>query len=118
MKTIAFALDLQDDPEKIAEYKNYHKHVWPEVLASIEKSGVRKSKIFLIGNRLFMIQEVDDNYQPDDVQSYTSGAREQEWDALMRTFQKQVPWAKPGEWWAAMEEVYDLEDQLAQRAEH
>ena len=35
-----------------------------------------------------------------------------EWDALMRTFQQQVPQAREGEWWAEMEMVFDLEARL------
>jgi hypothetical protein len=29
----------------------------------------------------------------------------------MRTFQRQVPGARPGEWWSAMELVFDLDQQ-------
>ena len=34
--------------------------------------------------------------------------RAREWDALMRGLQLPAPEAGPGEWWAAMEEVFDL----------
>ena len=34
---------------------------------------------------------------------------QREWDELMRGFQEPVPGAKPGEWWAGMEEVFDLD---------
>ena len=34
--------------------------------------------------------------------------RAAEWDALMREFQQPVPGASPSEWWAAMEEAFDL----------
>ena len=114
MKTYAYALDLKDDPVLIAQYMHYHKHIWPEVLQSIERSGVKSCKIYRIGNRLFMIQEVDDSYTADDVTSYTSGEKEKEWDAIMKGFQVPVEWAKPGEWWTEMEQVYDLREQLAQ----
>ncbi len=29
MKCFALTLCLQDDPEKIETYKEYHRHVWP-----------------------------------------------------------------------------------------
>ena len=32
-----------------------------------------------------------------------------EWDALMRQFQEPVPGASPDDWWAAMEEVFDID---------
>ena len=31
-----------------------------------------------------------------------------EWDVLMRNFQERVPEAKPDEWWATMEQVFEL----------
>ena len=113
MKTFAYTLELKDDPAAIEKYKSYHKAVWPEVLQSIRKSGVQRSKIFLLGTRLFLLVEADDDYEADQLQDYTAGAREIEWDELMRTYQVPVSEAKPGEWWAEMELVYDLESQLA-----
>ena len=35
-----------------------------------------------------------------------------EWDELMRTFQEPVAEARPGEWWASMECVFDLDDHV------
>jgi L-rhamnose mutarotase len=32
-----------------------------------------------------------------------------EWDALMRSMQERVPEAREGEWWAEMDEVFDLD---------
>ena len=113
MKTIAYTLDLVDSPALIEKYKQYHKKVWPEVLNSSKKSGVLCSKIFLLGTRLFLYMEVTDDYQAGQLQGYATGERENEWEMLMRNFQRPVPDAKPGEWWAEMEEVYDLETQLA-----
>jgi len=113
MKTFAYTLELKDDPDLIAKYKEYHKKVWPEVLNGIRKTGVLRSKIFLLGNRLFLIVEAEDSYNAGTLQSYTSGPKEKEWDELMRTFQKPVKDARQGEWWAEMELVYDFEQQLA-----
>ncbi len=110
MKSYAMALDLQDDDEVIARYKEYHRAVWPEVLDGLKSLGISKMKIFLRGNRLFMYLETPDDFDLErDFQRYTDASpRAAEWDALMREFQVRVPNAKPGEWWAAMEEVFDL----------
>jgi L-rhamnose mutarotase len=112
MKTLAYTLDLVDSPSLIEKYKQYHQNVWPEVLQSVKKSGVVRSKIFLLGTRLFLYMEVNDDYQKGQLQDYATGEREIEWEMRMRDFQRPAPGAKPGEWWAEMEEVYDLETQL------
>ena len=113
MKTFAYTLQLKNVPGAIEKYKEYHRAVWPEVLQSIKRSGVSRSKIFLLGTRLFLIIEADDSVNSGNVQEYVTGEREKEWDNLMRTFQLPVPEAKPGEWWAGMELVYDFEEQLS-----
>ena len=110
MKSYAMALDLRDDAEIIERYKEYHRAVWEEVLEGLKSLGISKMKIFLRGNRLFMYLETPDDFDLErDFQRYTEASpRAAEWDALMREFQVRVPDAKPGEWWAAMEEVFDL----------
>ena len=110
MKSYAMALGLRDDAEVIERYKEYHRAVWPEVLDGLKSLGISKMKIFLRGDRLFMYLEVPDDFNLErDFRRYTEASpRAAEWDALMREFQVLVPDAKPGEWWAAMEEVFDL----------
>ena len=112
MKSYAMALDLKDDAETIERYKEYHRAVWDEVLDGLRSLGISKMKIFLRGNRLFMYLETPDEFDLErDFQRYTEASpRAAEWDALMREFQVRVPDAKPGEWWAAMEEVFDLNE--------
>ena len=110
MKSYAMALDLRDDAEVIERYKEYHRAVWDEVLEGLRSIGISKMKIFLRGSRLFMYLETADDFDLErDFQRYTEASpRAAEWDALMREFQVRAPDAKPGEWWAAMEEVFDL----------
>ena len=110
MKSYAMALDLRDDAEVIEQYKEYHRAVWDEVLEGLRSIGISKMKIFLRGSRLFMYLETADDFDLErDFQRYTEASpRAAEWDALMREFQVRAPDAKPSEWWAAMEEVFDL----------
>ena len=111
MKSFAMTLDVRDDPEVIAEYKRYHREVWPEVISGLRSVGILKMKIFLKGTRMFMYIETEDGFDPaTDFQAYTdSSPRAGEWDELMRDFQVQVPGAKEGEWWASMEEAFDID---------
>lgn len=103
-------LALRDDPVAIARYKAEHRQAWPEVVAGLRRVGIRKLKIYLVGRRLFMYFEADGDFSPQrDFPRLFADARYREWDALMRTMQEPVPEARAGEWWAEMEEVFDLD---------
>ena len=62
MKRHCLALDLKDDPDLIADYEEYHRNVWPEILQSISEAGIAQMEIYRINNRLFMIMEVSDDF--------------------------------------------------------
>jgi len=91
-------------------YKEYHRNVWPEVLADIRASGINDMKIFLRGCRMFMYVEADDNVdtQSSLARAGQQSARSREWNELMATLQERAPEASPEEWWADMEQVFDL----------
>ncbi len=109
MKSFAMTLNLKDDPAVIQRYKEYHRAVWPEVLAGLRRIGISKMKIFLRGRRLFMYMEAHDTFDPvRDLPRYMETERAREWDALMRGYQEPLPEAAPGEWWSQMQEVFDL----------
>jgi len=110
MKSFAMALDLRDDAAAIEKYKEYHRAVWDEVLDGLRSIGIRKMKIFLHRQRLFMYLEAPDGFdlERDFPRYMAQSPPAAEWDALMREFQQPVPGASPSEWWAAMEEVFDL----------
>ena len=111
MKSLAMTLDLVEAPDVIEKYKAYHREVWPEVIIGLRSIGITKMKIFLLGTRMFMYLEAPDDFDlATDFQGYTdSSPRAKEWDELMRNFQSQVPEAQEGEWWASMEEVFDID---------
>ncbi len=106
-----FALDLKDEPALIKEYIKYHSPdaVWPEVLESIKISGVEKLDIYLIGNRLFMIMNVNDSFSFEaKAQADINNEKVVAWEELMWTFQQRLPWAKGDEKWLLMENVFSL----------
>lgn len=109
MKVYGLTLLLQDDPAKIAAYKQHHQAVWPEVTARIRQFGIREMQIFLLGRRMFMYIETEDSFDPKrDFARINEGARSLEWDNLMRELQERAPEAQPHEWWGEMEHVFDL----------
>lgn len=106
---ICLALDLKDDPALIEEYKQYHAPggVWPEILQSIKDSGIEDMEIYLLGNRLFMIMEVNETFDLEKkAQMDAANEKVQAWETLMWKFQQAVPWAKPGEKWVRMERIF------------
>ena len=111
MKAFGLAIDLKDDPDLIAKYKEHHRNPWPEPLQGLGEVGVTDMKIFLLCRRMFMYMTTVDDFDADrDFAEYVKkNPRAAEWDELMRTFQEPVAEAKEGEWWALMEPVCDLQ---------
>lgn len=111
VKRYCMAVDMQDDPTLIEEYKRYHtpEKSWPEVTESIKQAGILDMQIYATGNRLFMIMDVDERFSFEAKASADSAnPKVVEWETLMWKYQLPLPWAKPGEKWVLMEEVYRL----------
>ena len=109
MKRHCFALDLKEDAKLISAYKEYHKKVWPEIVDSIRNDGILELDIYLIGNRLFMVMEVNDSFSFENKTAMDmENPKVQEWEALMWKYQKALPFAKKGEKWLLMEKIYQL----------
>jgi L-rhamnose mutarotase len=106
------ALDLEDDPALIAEYCRHHERIWPEIAESIRSSGIVGMEIWRTGNRLVMVMETDERFDPAaKAAADAANPKVREWEALMSTFQQPLPWAKPEEKWVPMERIFDLDDQ-------
>jgi L-rhamnose mutarotase len=105
-----FTLDLKNDPALIAEYKRYHEKIWPEITASIKATGIEDLEIYLLGTRMFMIMEVNEDFSLEKkIRADRENPKVQEWEQLMWKFQQALPQAKPGEKWLAMERIFKLE---------
>ena len=103
-------LDLRNDPASIAGYKRFHQKIWPEITESIKSAGILDMEIYLLETRLFMIMEVDDSFSfAKKAEADRKNPEVQEWEKLMWTFQKALPYAKQGEKWLLMERIYKLE---------
>ncbi len=109
MKRHCLALDLKNDEALIAKYEEYHREVWPEVLNSLQDSGIVHMEIYRVGNRLFMIIEVEDSFSFEKkAQMDADNAKVQDWEVLMWEYQQALPMAKPGEKWLPMEKIFDF----------
>jgi L-rhamnose mutarotase len=109
MRRFCLTLDLKDDPKLISEYKRYHERVWPEIIESIKGSGIEDMQIYLLGTRMFMIMEVNEEFSFEAKgEADRLNPRVQEWEKLMWTFQQALPQAKPGEKWLLMDRIFKL----------
>jgi L-rhamnose mutarotase len=108
------AVDLKDDPAAIEAYKQHHRSVWPEVVRSLRRAGLADLQIYLLGRRLVMLVETPDGV--DVRRAFAAHAvsdpRVVEWEALMKTLQQPAPGSAAGEWWAAMQPVFHLHDDV------
>ena len=108
-KRYCLALDLKNDPALIAEYEEWHRKVWPEILRSIKDSGIRNMEIYRTGNRMFMIMETTDEFSFEKKATMdNANSKVQQWEELMWKFQQPLPWAKQGEKWVLMDKIFQL----------
>ncbi len=111
MKKYCLTVDLVDDATLIAEYDHWHKagNGWPEIIDSIKEAGITNMEIYRIANRLFMIMEVDETFSFERKNALdAANLKVQQWEQLMWKYQQSMPFAKPGEKWVLMQQIFDL----------
>jgi len=95
-------------PEAIADYKRLHAPGSAEVNALLAGCGVKNYSIFLREpeNLLFGYWEYHGTDWPADAERLGREPVIQAWLAQTDPCQEKLASAKPGEWWAMMEEVF------------
>ena len=109
-----FLLDLKDDPDLIAAYRDWHKPGGPpkSVTQSIRAHGVREMLIFLSGNRVCMLIDADASFDAEAKRASEAANPEAiAWEERMSAYQLALPWAKPGEKWVEADPIYALSEQ-------
>jgi L-rhamnose mutarotase len=98
----AFVLKVR--PEKVDEYVEAHRDVWPEMLDALRAAGIRNYTIFRHGNEMFGYFESDDL---DAAGRYLAGqeANARWQDAMAELLAERVPDEGP----APLEEVFRLD---------
>jgi L-rhamnose mutarotase len=97
------------NPDKIEEYKRLHAAVWPDVLKTIAACNIRNYSIFLRDNMLFAYFEYTGNEFAADMAKMAADPVTQQWWQETNPCQHPVATAKPGEWWAPLEEVFHVD---------
>jgi L-rhamnose mutarotase len=93
-------------PEKLAEYKELHASVWPDVLKMIRACNIRNYSIFYRDGFLFSYFEYHGTDFAADMQKMAADPATQAWWKLTDPCQQPLETCKPGEWWASMEEFF------------
>lgn len=107
-------LDLVDDAEKIATYRNWHRPGGPpaSVTRAIRDSGIVSMQIWQVGDRMAMVMETSPDFDPAATAKRDANDPDiRAWEALMDAFQRRMPFAPPSVKWVAAECIYDLDDQ-------
>jgi L-rhamnose mutarotase len=115
MQRFYFALDLDNDPEAIAAYEDWHRpdRIWPEIVTQLRTAGIHELEVFRCGNRLVMVKQVPEGCAAE-VRSPHEDVRTEEWEQLMGQFQRPLPFAKPGQKWVPMARIFSLRETLGE----
>ena len=87
-----------------ADYKEWHRKVWPQLLALICQSGIRNYSIYMHGRELFSYLEAED--WEAAVQFLGRQEVAQKWQELMAPYMDASDVLSP---WQRLEEVFHLE---------
>ncbi|WP_077228394.1 L-rhamnose mutarotase [Sphingomonas hengshuiensis] len=107
-------LDLVDDAELIAAYREWHRPGGPPsaVTRQILASGIVAMTIWQTGDRLVMLMETTPDFDPvAKAERDGHDADVQAWERMMDKFQKRLPFAPPDVKWVPANRIYDLATQ-------
>jgi len=110
MERVCFQLQVR--PERMADYVERHRAVWPEMLRAIEAAGRRNYSLFLRADGLLVgYYETDDD--DASARALAEDPRTAAWEAEAAGFFQALPGARPDQSAPRLTEVFHLEDQLA-----
>jgi len=114
MERVCFRLQVKAD--RLEEYKQRHRAVWPEMLEALATTGWHNYSLFLGEDGLLVgyletpsLEEAQAGMAATDVNG--------RWQAEMAEYFEELDGARPDTGFVRLEEVFHLEDQLAARHE-
>jgi len=107
-----FVVNTVDNNEKLKEYLQYHKQVWPEVEAGFKKAGYKRIALYRFNDLIVMTIKVPKNADLDKMgklaESYSP--RCAEWNKLMNTYQRGVKGTSTGQTWVEVGPFYEFKN--------
>ena len=104
-------LDLRDDPQMIARYREAHSAAksWPEIRQGIREVGILEMELYILRNHVFMIVETPLDFDWDTAMARLAHLpRQQEWEYFMAVLQGCKAGATSDEKWQMMERMLYL----------
>ena len=105
-----YCFSLQVRPDRLAEYEERHRAVWPDMLAALRDTGWRNYSLFLRADGLLI-----GYVEADDLAAAQAGMAatpvNARWQREMAPFFVDLQ-GDPDEGFVLLEEVFHLEDQL------
>ena len=103
MERVCFLLQVK--PERIEEYKQRHRAVWPEMLAALRETGWQNYSLFLRDDGLLV-----GYFETPDYQAALAGMAEREvnarWQREMASFFVDLDGRRPDEGFLRLEQVF------------
>jgi L-rhamnose mutarotase len=109
MRRVCFILRVK--PDRLAEYRERHAAVWPEMLAALRDTGWHDYSLFLHDDGLLVGYFLTD----DLAASLTAMERTDvnaRWQAEMAPFFENLDGRRPDEGFVVLEEIFNLDAQL------
>jgi L-rhamnose mutarotase len=114
VRRYCFLLQVRSD--RIAEYRQRHQAVWPEMLRALADSGWHNYSLFMRSDGLLVgYVEASDLVAAQDAMARTEV--NERWQAEMAGFFTGLDGAAPDQGFLLLEEIFNLEDQLARFSE-
>ena len=104
-------LDINEDPELIAQYKKWHseEYSWPEIRQGIREVGILEMELYIRGNHLVMIVDAPADFDwQTAMDCLATLPRQAEWEAFVAKFQGCSAEARSDEKWQPMERMFRL----------
>jgi L-rhamnose mutarotase len=106
MARVGFYLQVKAD--RLDEYRERHREVWPDMLAALRETGWRNYSLFLREDGLLF-----GYVELDDLDAAVAAMSEREvnarWQAEMAPFFEQLDGRRPDEGFIRLEEVFHLD---------
>lgn len=106
MKRVGFILKVKQD--RIEEYKERHKEVWPEMLQALRETGWSNYSLFMREDGMLF-----GYLETDDFEKALAGMEERDinakWQAEMGELFEELDGKRPDEGMIPLEEVFHLE---------
>jgi L-rhamnose mutarotase len=80
-------------------------------MRSIRKAGIDEMEIYRTGNRLVMVMDVSEDFDPEaKAAADATNPDVVAWEELMDRFQRRLPWAPTGTKWLEADRIFALSE--------